>query len=332
MKNYLLFPHNAGDLKDNIFASPYHFLRESLQKRGIDLHTYDLGDLKQADKVLCFNHRPSHYVACRAAGLQPSQLVLFLMEPKPVIPTQYSKKVWDLYGTVFTFLDDLVDNKKFFKMYYPQGQKIMNDLPSFSERKFLTLINANKYSYTKNELYSRRRQAIRYFERQTDFDLYGFGWNHNGALNIGAASQAFQQGRWIQYFVDAVSGFKRSPRYRGTITANDKRATVSNYKFAIAFENEEKTQGYITEKIFDCLFAGTVPVYLGADNITSYIPDSCFIDMRKFPTFEALEQRLRSMSESEWQSYHEAGQALLHSAEFSPWTPANVFTTIAAQL
>ncbi|MBI3573089.1 MAG: hypothetical protein HY092_02720 [Candidatus Kerfeldbacteria bacterium] len=252
------------------------------------------------------------------------------MEPKPVVPDQYRPEVWNQYGTVFTFLDNLVDHKHIFKMYYPQGQELMEQLPGWSERKFLTLMNANKYSYVQHELYSVRRQAIRYFERNPDFDLYGFDWNHNGTLNLGAASQAFKSGHWIQYVMDVIAGFRHAACYRGTVP--DKRATIAKYKFAIAFENESKTQGYITEKIFDCFFAGTVPVYLGAENITYYVPADCFVDFRKFSGFAELEKFLRAMTEPEFLRYQKNGQRFLHGPAFAPWLPKNVFASITEHL
>ncbi|WP_226896450.1 glycosyltransferase family 10 domain-containing protein [Poseidonibacter ostreae] len=58
--------------------------------------------------------------------------------------------------------------------------------------------------------------------------------------------------------------------------------------------------GYITEKIFDSFFAGCVPVYLGADNITEHIPKECFIDKREFDTYEKLYKYLKNMSDEEY--------------------------------
>lgn len=330
MKSYLLFPVGQGDLNNAIFDSPYSFLRQSLAERDIDLQTYDRGDLARAEKVLFFNHQPRSYAACLAAGLQPPQLVLFLLEPQVVLPQQYDPRVWELYGTIFTFLDNLVDNKKVFEMYYPQGQALFDSVPQWNERKFLTLINANKYSYVENELYSRRRRAIRYFEDQPDFDLYGYGWNDNGALNLGVAGQAFRQCQPFRFLADSISGWHKSPSYRGSIT--DKYETLKKYKFCLAFENEEKTKGYITEKIFDCLLSGTIPIYLGADNITDYIPADCFIDLRKFSGFPALEKYLRSITEQEYRQYQQSGQRFLRSSGFAPWLPANAFNRMVAHL
>ena len=42
-----------------------------------------------------------------------------------------------------------------------------------------------------------------------------------------------------------------------------KQLAISNYMFYLAFENNNE-RGYVTEKVFDALIGGTVPVYLGA--------------------------------------------------------------------
>jgi hypothetical protein len=46
---------------------------------------------------------------------------------------------------------------------------------------------------------------------------------------------------------------------------------VARYKFTLAFENS-LTRDYVTEKSFDPLIAGSVPVYLGAPNIEEFAP------------------------------------------------------------
>lgn len=330
MISYLLSPFGGYDLDNKIFQSPYGVLRALLRERGIDLQTYDRGTLSQAAKVLCFNHRPNFFANLKAAGLRRDQLVLFLMEPRPVIPKQYRQRVWDHYGTVFTFLDDLIDNRHIFKMRYPQGQTLRSNIPQFAERKFLTLMNANKYSYVTNELYSVRRRAIRHFEHAADFDLYGYGWGKNGALTPGVAWQALQSGRVLQYIEDAGRGWRVSPSYRGTV--ENKYATIERYRFCLAFENEKGTRGYISEKIFDCLFSGTVPVYLGAKNIGDEVPGECFIDMRNFASFAELEKFLRRVTATEFNTYQAAGQRFLRDQKFQAWKPAAVFEQIAAHL
>ncbi|MCI5073604.1 glycosyltransferase family 10 fucosyltransferase [Oricola sp.] len=61
-----------------------------------------------------------------------------------------------------------------------------------------------------------------------------------------------------------------------------KRALIGSYKFCIAFENSIAVD-YVTEKLFDPLLAGSVPVYLGAPNADSFAPASdSFINASKF--------------------------------------------------
>jgi len=54
------------------------------------------------------------------------------------------------------------------------------------------------------------------------------------------------------------------------------------YKFVIAFEDALE-RDYVTDKFFDPLLAGSVPVYLGAPDMDEFAPgDNCFVDVRQF--------------------------------------------------
>lgn len=51
----------------------------------------------------------------------------------------------------------------------------------------------------------------------------------------------------------------------------------NQYKFVFVCENSI-TDGYITEKLFNCLFARTIPIYYGSRAICRYINPEAFID------------------------------------------------------
>lgn len=56
-----------------------------------------------------------------------------------------------------------------------------------------------------------------------------------------------------------------------------------DYRFVIAFENAI-SDDYVTEKYFDALIAGAIPIYLGAPNILDYAPgQQCHINVNDFP-------------------------------------------------
>jgi hypothetical protein len=278
--------------------------------------------------VLLFNYSEAFYQKCLAAGVPKQKLALFAFEPRVVIPEQYEPSTWDQFGKVFTFMDDAIDNKRVFKLRFPQGQKPLKKLPGYKDRKFLTLINANKFSSVPNELYSYRRQAIRYFEGQSvEFDLYGFGWDKGpSVLSKRDTLNALKSGQIISFAKDWLDVKKPYSSYRGSV--DDKYATMAGYKYSLCYENEHKVAGYLTEKIFDCFFTGTVPIYLGASNVTDYIPAGCFIDMRNFKDFAELNDYLANLSEKDWLAYQKAGQDYLKSDDFKAWQPEGLFQTI----
>ena len=51
---------------------------------------------------------------------------------------------------------------------------------------------------------------------------------------------------------------------------------LSDYKFSIAMENSEG-QGYVSEKILDSFFAGTIPIYYGGYMIDEFINTKSYI-------------------------------------------------------
>ena len=58
--------------------------------------------------------------------------------------------------------------------------------------------------------------------------------------------------------------------------------TIAQYPFTLAFENSI-TDDYVTEKFFDPFTVGSVPVYLGAQNIADFAPgEHCFVDVTAF--------------------------------------------------
>jgi len=175
-----------------------------------------------------------------------------------------------------------MDDKKFKKLNYVNPKIDINEIPNipFKNKKFITLIAGNKTSPVKNELYSKRIEAIKYFANTKEgIEFYGVGW-------------------------DNVKDEVLKKAYRGKVKT--KKEVLKNYKFTICYENARGLYGYITEKIFDCFAAGTVPIYWGAENITNYIPKECFIDFRDFRNYSELYAYLTNVTEKEYNSYLEA--------------------------
>jgi hypothetical protein len=78
-----------------------------------------------------------------------------------------------------------------------------------------------------------------------------------------------------------------------------KLATIARYKFCLAFENALETD-YVTEKFFDPLLAGTVPVYRGAPNINQFAPgENAFIDVNEFEGPTELASHLQKLDQDD---------------------------------
>lgn len=290
-------------------SKPFKELKKILEKKGFEPRTVDQVSFGEPsiEKVIFFNLDITNpYFKEAAKRFSKEKMVLVLFEPPVVIPKQYQMENHKYFSKVLTWNDDLIDNKRYFKFFWMNTLNESNfSQPKFSERKLATLMNARKSSNQSNELYSERVKAIEFFEKNypNDFDLYGYFWN--------------------QVLPQDPPGFKLPPRpsYRGSV--ENKYQTLAKYKFNICYENMGNVKGYITEKIFDAFLSRSVPVYLGASNITEYIPEDAFIDRRRFNSYDELYQFLKGMNLDTHERYIKAGKRFLQSQEGKKWFDRN---------
>jgi hypothetical protein len=107
-----------------------------------------------------------------------------------------------------------------------------------------------------------------------------------------------------------------------------KLSVIARYKFCLSFENSISPD-YVTEKFFDPLMAGTVPVYRGAPNVADFAPGpKSYIDVNDFSGPSELADYLNHLAGNEaaygeyfrWKSAGFAGPflALMAAAEAHP--------------
>src|SRR6185369_8107970 len=73
---------------------------------------------------------------------------------------------------------------------------------------------------------------------------------------------------------------------------------ISRYLFYFAFENSV-SDDYVSEKLFDGLVAGTVPVYLGAPNVDEYLhADRCIINVADYASAAELSKHLIALAKN----------------------------------
>jgi hypothetical protein len=340
-----LFDRNfAGHAGDQILA-PYAHMKDYLNARGVEVHTADYLPAKP-------DGARNIYVTTGMTGYKhllnrkDTVLSAFLpLECPTVEPGMFRelREAQHLFKRVFTWSDSAslepfvgAPLVRCFRLCWPQSYEVVHEsIWQQTGRGFLVMLNGNKlprYRTPCRELYSERMRALGYFSRSGEIDLYGVGWDGPtyrvgkacvpgtfGKLRMPGTAQWIQREllSWWQSIVPEPDLVAARKVYRGF--AKSKAETLCKYKFALCFENSI-LKGWITEKIFDCFFAGTVPVYWGAPDIEHYIPKECFIDMRRFADYGELKDCLTSLSERDIQGYKEAARDFLGSPRFQPFT------------
>lgn len=297
-------PHNLNNqiFDDTIIKNRSVFarVREKCHRENIEIETIDKYDISDKPDCIFFFDLPYSWDLGNWKAILKNRVeyILFCFEPPIVNPFNYFKFLHKFFKKIYTWNDDLVDNKKYFKFHWPQSNFGMNTPKKlFQQKDFLVFINANKLAFLPfrllssfgKELYSERIKAVEYFEKKIPekFSLYGRGWNKPKAYSV----------------KERLFGFKKYKTYRGEI--DNKIKLLSNFKYCLCFENLTNINGYFTEKIFDCFKAKCVPIYWGASNIEEYIPKNCFIDYRDFMSYEKLLNYLESIDENKYNQYIE---------------------------
>lgn len=309
--NNKLFDLNDKIINRDNCMYPFWLLKQEFKKHGYELATQDIHSIEES-QIVIYNEMPK--ILPKKDDIQKSYLLIF--ESELIRPDNWNLKNHKYFNKIFTWKDDIIDNKKYFKFNFAQEiPKTINKELSKKE-KLCTLIAGNKKVNHPFELYSKRIEAIRWFEKNhpNDFDFYGIGWDEfrseNKYVNI-----LLRKSKLSKMFKPSFSS------YKGKV--DSKKEVLEKYKFAICYENARDISGYITEKIFDCFFAGCVPIYWGANNITEHIPKDCFIDKRKFDSYEKLYEFITSINNEKYLQYLEnietflkSDKAYLFSSEF----------------
>lgn len=303
LENKVFDPVLAQQVSHTILPACYLY-REAL-KRGIQLVTPDVFFAlpQKPTYVPLVSNLTSPFTGMLIdAGVDP---VILTCGESPFIATRFYvglRRISKAFAHSFVFRGmrrQLSGDTQYHQMFFPEAFTITDfkTLP-FAAKKFITMISGNKridnwkknivlkvmYGFGVTEIYDKRRAVIRYFADK-GLDLYGFGWEKDVSPEVIAT-------------------------YKGSI--EDKTHVLSQYKFAFCFENSI-FEGYVTEKIFDVMFAGCVPVYCGAPDIVEYVPKEAFIDVRNFDTLHDLALFLEEMNEERYNDYIDTIKTFLHS-------------------
>jgi len=201
--------------------------------------------------------------------------VLVRFEPKVVMPRNYSLKSLEDMQLVIDVGRPFAQEKS--ALNWPQTwdlSRLENAVDAQGSRiSRFALINANKLSFINGELYSLRRQVI---QTSPLIDTWGIGWEASVFQKTLKAGKEAALGLSYSYglSLDPLRGWFAQPKNLSGPTG-EKLDTLSKYNWSLVVEN---SLDVMTEKLFDCLFAGSFPVYVGPK-----------IDQFGIPKFVALQ-------------------------------------------
>lgn len=151
----------------------------------------------------------------------------------------------------------------------PENQSI-----ALPRRPSVVMCLSNIISSSQNNLYAERRKAIGYLVRSNLFDVCvaGHGW---GSCPI---IRRARPNHLSVFFKSAVSEIIWR-RYQPTVrVVDDVIKFFSQANFALIFENCVADH-YVSEKIYDAIFAGCFPIYLGTKNISDVLNSDLFMQV-----------------------------------------------------
>lgn len=301
---------------DNLYL-PDVRLAQSLRAEGIELHTSDTMPLDRFDAFVFLEMPPEGHSVLRFAREHGKPCILKIAENK-YIETRNQR--YDRYGefaSVLSYEDEAVARFGCAKLNYAFDFSLSSPSEmAFNDRKFAVMISSRVRRNRPHLKSYLRLQTICYYERHhpDQLDLYGRFWEEGRTL--------FQEHERLFAALAACGLHHVLPNVRCSVwrgPCERKHDLLGEYRFAYCYENTDEILGYITEKIFDVLMAGTVPVYLNHPGSDRYIPREAYISRADFASDGELYDYLATMPESRWLEYRRAGAAFLAegAADFS---------------
>lgn len=307
-----IFDPEVYTLADHL-GEPIIYLRDYFKQQGHTLETLDMGGLLEFNAYLFLDFPSNDLALLRRLSAENKKMYLVLFESEMIKPDNYMVDNHHWFEKIFTYKPELVKLGGRYQLQLVPQHLENNFIPQQERFKKLVLIASKKVSKFPGELYSQRYQAIEYFDKNWNdqFDFFGFGWDRR-VFNSRIVGKIAKLTR-----LDKV-GAPSYLTYRGTVKR--KSEVMTSYDFCLTFENSSIYENYVTEKLFDALNCGTLPIYWGAPNISELLPPDLYVDMRNFESWIQLKAFLASMSKEEIVSRREKIHSFLKDSADIPFS------------
>jgi hypothetical protein len=305
----------------------FYGLKDPLARRLILEELEKLPSDNFASVSISFNHDP-------AFGVPSGDFkVLILWEPSAVMPWQYRQKSLNMFDLVIPMsvwranrlgLNQYAFHPYTFDAYYQSS-------PFNNRERNIVMINSAKFSSGNKSLYGLRRSVSRMLhENQIDYALYGTGWKMSRSMELRkrfvALKNSLQAGERISLGELTSDFWYQYPEFHGWV--EDKFEVLSQFKLSLVIENEAD---WVTEKVFDSIVAGAVPIYVGPD-LSRDFPELNKCLLLADSNAESIIARIAEVQESELDDKRKSMLSFLNDQSDSGinfWSPQKQWTNVA---
>ena len=299
-----LIPGHESLLKDRIFGM--HGIRDDCQaamrafkvkveEGGGRIHTFDLLPPERADVILLYGSLYFTEQIKDVLARSPDKIVIGICrEPPHVDPLFYDSTLASSFDYLYLCATPKSSHSYVKHLGFAVTKYATEWLP-YEQRRLATTIISCKFALFQGSLYLERFKSLLSFQKEVgdQFSFYGEGWERLRLISLP----------------------KSLPSYSGTCI--DKQSILRQYRFSICYENCSNQPGYVSEKIYDSMQAGCIPIYWGAPDIERYVPSDCFIDRRSFRNDRDVVEYVKYMPREVYDAYLFSIRRYLDSKQFS---------------
>jgi hypothetical protein len=318
----------------------YKDLKEYLLSKGILLRTQHDQPLEQADIIICLNETAFFETYQRSRNNKG--IFLILTEPPVYNSKDWTKERHKYFDLVFTYDTSLISTNpnKYKRIAFPidfsnlEYQPFPNEA-AFKNRRHACMV-AGAFAITtgpkehKSLLYERYKILKWYNQHGPDqLDFFSRG-NPLDKFVFFRGSSLLRSVHPSIVTLVANLLFRRNIKkvFKGAIPALEKGKVMNGYNFSFCLENVYGINGSCSEKIFDCFYSKTIPIYYGAPDLDKYIPSNCYIDYGNFKNLSELNNYLKKMDYKEYHSYLQNAENFLNSDMASVFSTDNFVRSI----
>ena len=301
--------------------------------------------------LLMIDHNEKYYRTYIRKGGSRENAFLLRLEPKVIFPKQYSDEIESNYRRIYS--PGLVASGNSASNFYGcayqyqanpvtptlvelQQQSVYLDmsddevLESWLDREiFISMVAANKVSSQKDDNYGTRRQIARCSSTEI-LQVYGPYWGDDFFSQIkhrlGVVSFSLRNGTLPNFKSVYGNLHWKYPTGKGIVL--NKHDVLRKSKFTIAAEN---SNDYFSEKLFDAIYDGTIPLYIGPNLGNAGLPENIGINISG--GIEEIEEITSTISNRQIMEILINGRRFLESELFhSNWNEAGVYLRISKEI